>query len=135
MNPIFSGTVKSGKLMIQNPEGFRSYLSTLEGKPIQLIARVARKSRSNNQNRYYHGVVVSLLSEHTGYTHDEMHDALRYLFLTDKTLRIPKTKSTTELNTVEFENYLESIRQWASTELSVNIPEPNEVDYEERTAA
>ena len=40
------------------------------------------------------------------------------------------SRSTANLNTKEFENYLEEIRRWAITDLSINIPEPNEnYDY------
>jgi hypothetical protein len=38
-------------------------------------------------------------------------------------------KSTTKLSTVEFEDYMESIRRFASMELSLWIPEPNEKNH------
>jgi len=39
------------------------------------------RNRSADQNEYYHGVVVKILSEHTGFETDEMHDILRGMFL------------------------------------------------------
>lgn len=94
------------------------------------------KQRSNNQNRYYYGVCIRLLCEHTGYTPEEVHEVLKHKFLR-KTLWIQHnhegvkemteiTRSTISLKTKEFEEYLTSIRQWASLCLGVNIPEPNE---------
>ena len=40
-----------------------------------------------------------------------------------------ETYSTTELNTVEFEIFLEKVRRWAVVEHSIYIPLPNEVGY------
>lgn len=38
-------------------------------------------------------------------------------------------RSTTDLNTKEFEDVMTKVRQWASLEMSVWIPEPNEVPF------
>lgn len=94
-----------------------------------------KKERSNNQNRYYFGVIVDILSDHTGFTRDEVHEILKSKFLR-RTMWIPKktgimemsviSYSTTELTTVQFEKYLSEIREWASLELGINLPEPNE---------
>jgi hypothetical protein len=39
-------------------------------------------------------------------------------------------RSTTSLNTVEMEEYVENIRRFAISELGCYIPEPNEIVYE-----
>jgi hypothetical protein len=39
---------------------------------------------------------------------------------------IDNTKSTTALDTKEFEEFLSSIRMWASDKLGIWIPEPHE---------
>lgn len=95
------------------------------------------KNRSTQENRYYFGVVVKALSELTGFNPDEMHEILKHKFLKKSVwiTNIEKgtveevviTQSTTELTTVEFENYLAKIRQWAGEELNCPIPLPNEV--------
>ena len=90
--------------------------------------------RSNPQNRYYWGVVVDILSNELGYTPEETHEILRQMFLTNRVMvkdaffNIPK--STTILTTVEMENYLTKIREWASISCGISIPEPNEVTDE-----
>lgn len=96
------------------------------------------KMRSLPENRYYFGVVVKVLSDHLGYTLNEIHDILKNMFLSEvryvdtkkgiKEIRVPK--STTELTTISFEQYLSDIRQWASVELSCYIPVPNETEIE-----
>ena len=90
--------------------------------------------RTTPQNRYYYGVVVTLLSDHTGYSKNEIHEMLKNKFLTEViAIKTPKklllertTRSSTELTTAEFEEYLSQITQWAAEELSVVIPEPND---------
>lgn len=92
------------------------------------------KTRSNPQNRYYRGVVVPLLSQETGYTTDEIHEILKYKFLYRQATLGEKelgyAVSTTELSTAEFEDYLSRIRTWASADLSIFIPEPNEYEVQ-----
>lgn len=127
MNPIFIGKITKGKLHLQDRQKFDNYILGLEGD-VQIVVGKIKKQRSNNENRYYWGVVVKLLSEMTGYTDDEMHDALRMLFLLDRDKTIPTLRSTASLTTVEFENYMTNIREWASREMNCYIPEPNEVE-------
>ena len=128
MNPIFLGTVKQGKLSFNNLWQFTGYLKSLGEKNVEIIVRKIIKIRSNNQNRYYWGVVVPLLVNTTGYSTEEMHEALKMLFLKDLTRKIPTLRSTADLTTMEFEDYLGKVRMWAAQELSCVIPEPNEVE-------
>ena len=128
MNPIFTAKIQRGKVVFDNVDLLNGYLISLEGKEVEVIVRRRKKSRSLPQNAYYFGVCIKLLCETTGYTDDEMHIALKMMFLQDKTRKIPTLISTTSLTTVSFEEYLEKIRQWAAQELSCSIPLPNEVD-------
>jgi len=128
VKPLFFGTVKHGKLILDDKDRFDQYLLTLEGETQVVVGR-RKKSRSTPQNKYYWGVCIRLLSEETGYNKNETHDALRMLFLMDHSKGIPTIRSTASLTTVQFEDYLSKIRMWASQELSCYIPEPNEVEY------
>ncbi len=85
-----------------------------------------KQSRSLNENNYYWGVVVEELSQHTGFTPPEMHEALKMKFLRIVKGQLESCRSTTDLTVGEFENYLSQVRQWASEELQVFIPLPNE---------
>jgi len=129
MTPIFRATIQKGKVVFDRLGLFNDYLTLLEGKEVDVIVKKHRKIRSNNQNAFYWGVCIKILSEELGYTEDEMHNALKMLFLQDNLRKIPTLRSTTTLSTVEFEEYIEKIRQWAAQELSCIIPLPNEVDY------
>ena len=86
--------------------------------------------RSTSENKYYWGVVLDILSNELGYTKEEMHSVLKNLFLKElihiKGKEFESVKSTAELTTTEFEEYLSDIRVFASKDFSIWIPEPNE---------
>lgn len=100
------------------------------------------KSRSNPQNRYYWGCVIQTLSDELGYTKDEVHAMLKHKFLTSMdsiknertgiSYLIPKEKSTTVLDTKEWEEFMSQVREFASMALNIYIQEPNEQPPEEK---
>lgn len=97
--------------------------------------RALKKDRSIQQNRYYWSVIIDLISEHTGFNREEMHEVLKHKFLR-YTVWVPKkdgikeqsiiAKSTASLTTKQFEEFMSQIRQWASSDLGIFLPEPNE---------
>lgn len=127
------GKIESGKIKFDDYRSFQSLVKKLEGKEIELTLAKRKNRRSNNQNAYYFGVVVDILANEFGYRPEEFHEILKSMFLKVKVVvkgkEIEITKSTALLDTVEFENYLESIRIWASGE-GIVIPLPNEVNLE-----
>jgi hypothetical protein len=93
-----------------------------------------KNTRSMNQNKYYWKCIVQELAKELGYTVDEMHDALKIKFSSewsqieykDKLIPLHSVKSTTVMNTKEFEVYCEQIRIWAITDLSIRLKAPND---------
>ena len=131
MIPKFAGVIDKGKLILNNPSMYEDYLKTLVGE-VELTVSKVRKPRSNQENSYYWAVIIEILREHIGYTSEEMHEALKWKFLKrhgEKVYQLPTIRSTTDLSTVEFENYMSEIREWASIEMGCYIPLPNEVKY------
>lgn len=90
----------------------------------------AKAKRSLNQNRYYWGVIVSIISQGTGYSSDEMHQLLASMFLGYEKNGKYFVKSTTKLDTGEAEKYFEKCRNWAMEEFDLHIPLPNEITEE-----
>ena len=128
-NPVFKFTVKEGKMVPENPIKFRVRLAAFEGKKGECVLREPRKQRSLLENNYYFSVIVSMLSEFTGYEKEEMHEILKWKFLRYVDDRgIERARSTTDLSTVEAEDYYERIRRWAAADLNFFIPNPNEPD-------
>jgi hypothetical protein len=111
---------------------FRKITDYVSGKDDWFVCEVLRskKTRSLNQNKYYWGVVIKILSQHTGYTPDETHQELARMFLSYESGSKRFVRSTTKLNTHDFEQYLEKCRQWSHNEMNAHIPLPNEVTEE-----
>ena len=126
--PIFLGKVMQGKLTLQEPNSFDSYLLSLGKQDVEVVVRTWRKPRSIQQNKFLWAVPYQLISEATGYTRDEVHDAMRMLFLKDEDRAIPTLKSTTQLSTIEMNLYWEQIQKFAAEKLNLQIPNPNEVE-------
>ena len=127
MDIAFMGKSEKGIVVLDDEKGFTEHIKSLDGKFIQLVVRRYRTNRSNNQNRYYFGIVIKILGDELGYMPDEMHEALKWKFLR-KGGKLETVKSTSSLTTIEFEQYLELIRIWALRDLEIAIPLPNEVD-------
>lgn len=116
-----------------DPQAMSKYLSKRVGKTAKVSFQIEHSKRSLQENAYYHGVIVKILSDETGFSPEEMHDIIKTHFLTEK-IRLPKdrrrkitrTRSTTDLTTVEFEALCENIRTWAKLTLNIHIPKPNE---------
>jgi hypothetical protein len=107
-------------------------LKTLKPKKYEISIKQYRENRSMPQLRYYWGVVLSILSNETGFTPEELHEVLKLKFNT-QTKVIKHTGeevffggSTGDLDTMQFEDYLEKIKTWAIQEINTYIPDPNQ---------
>ena len=119
ITPKFLGNVNKGKMTLEQPNEFLAYLHSLQGR-VEIIVKKFKKQRSIPENSYFHGVVIPLLADELGYTHQEMKGIIKWVF---------KVKSTADLDTVAFEDLMVKVRQWASVEFKFYIPLPNECDY------
>ena len=103
-------------------------------KPIRILVVKKKKRRSLSQNSYY-WLTMKLIGEDLGYFAEEMHTVFAIMFLKKiiniGTHSIESYRSTTKLTTVEFEEYLQNIRIFASSELGIFVPLPNEIIDEE----
>ena len=127
-NPVFFATVKDSKILFDNKPLLEMYISSMEGKNVDIIIRPHKKDRSHNQNKYYWVAVVGIPAKHYGYLPEEMHDALKLMFLPKNEEGKPRTiRSTTTLSTVEFMEYVERCRQCAA-EQGLFIPDPQTVE-------
>lgn len=131
------GSVERGSLTVYNRQEFLDILKTWKDCSVELTLQSKTKGRSTSQNKYYWGCVLPIikdaLREQHGltYTSEGLHDFLKTKFNSIEihnqdgvVERLPI--STTELNTVEFETYLEDIRNWCLDFFGVRIPLPNE---------
>ena len=132
LTPLFGAKIEKGKLIHDNIDRFELWLGSLDGQEVVVSVEKRKKSRSQNQNNYYWGVVIELLVDAMGLMPEEVHEVLKSKFLikglTDKNGKnYEVSKSTADLTTSEFEDYLTKCRMWASQQLSVVVPLPHEV--------
>ncbi len=127
ITPNFYGEVKNGALILEYPKRYSEYLKHISGRVILILKR-PRKPRSLSENNYYWGVVIQLISDETGFTPEEAHQAMKWLFLRKQINNIFTVYSTAILNVIEFEYYVEQVRRWAQSELNIRIPLPNELE-------
>src|SRR5215469_2602576 len=128
--PIFRGRIEQGRISLERRDDFAKVVERLEGCEVDLRLSKHRRARSLNQNAYYWAVVIPRLAEHLGYDYEEMHEALKWRFLQTheqdehetKTswTRLPSVRSTTDLDTAEFTEYIEQVRRLGA-ELGVLI--------------
>jgi len=142
--PKHSGTIERGEFVPDDPDRWLRHLSSFrdDTRVTATIKREAR-TRTGPQRRYYFGVIVTMVSHHTGHEIEEVHLNLKMNYIRvledgtqvvglpaerDKNglLRIGSTK---KFSTKQQEEYNEIIRRWAAVELFLNIPEPNQVDW------
>ena len=140
----YKARVDNGKLILKEKDIFKKELIRYEGKEVTItIGPKDYSQRSIQQNRYYWGVVVKMLCEHTGHSDNEMHELMKCRFLkkridikvkgidsVEKIERYIIVKSSTALDTVGWEDYMDEIRKFAAEKFQLYIPLPNEVEHE-----
>ena len=112
----FYGKIENKKLILRHPELLKDYIAKINGDVVLKIQRKYRQ-RTLPENDYFHGVMLRILMEWTGYSKEEMKGVIKWMF---------KIESTANLSTKTFEEKMEEIRRYFAVEYGINIPEPNE---------
>ena len=115
-------------------------VASFEGKDCIFSIEKVKKTRSNNQNSFYWGVVLPIvqsgLKEATGEfrTTENIHyNILLKMFAPEKEIVnietgecINEKISSSEMSTSQFMDYIAEIQKWSAEFLGVDIPNPNE---------
>ena len=123
--------VKDGKLLFRNRAFVEGYCIQSGLTEFEVTIEKKKKHRSIQQNRWY-WAAIKIMADHTGYTSNEMHEVCKLKFLkvelvNEKTGEVFEyVRSTTDLTTTEFSNYMDEIRLFAAETFSLEIPLPNE---------
>lgn len=130
--------VKGWNLYIKDRNLFNEEIKTLdESKEYTITIKKKQKTRSNGQNRYYFGVVLPLILRglrNAGfevYSKEDAHDIVKVKFLKTDIMNdsgefISTFKSTKDMTTQEFKEFIDNLQYWSSEYLNVYIPSPNE---------
>lgn len=116
--------IENGKYIGEKPD-----FTKFEGKEILLSVKEYKPTRSQPQNKYYWGVVLRYISGETGHTPEELHEIFKQKYLEPIITKFAGvfytiTASTTNQDTKIFADYITQIRNFASSELNIYIPEP-----------
>jgi hypothetical protein len=138
---VLVGHLRAGKVLFSQ-KALAQLLRGRQDCPVEITIERKHATRSGAQNRMYWGFYVHLISEHTGYTPDEVHDLLKTKFLPKKlavadqhgevTDEFVVGGSTAKLNKIEFGEYLERIQIWATETLGVVVPDPPQDTLDDR---
>jgi hypothetical protein len=135
--------VASGKLEL-NKERFSLLLAKLKDGRYNLTIEPETNNISHAQRKYFFGVVVDrirlgFLDKGIITTVDEVRALLNELFIhrleynpvLDTTLKVPISLSNSSkgIDKAEFNAIKEHIQRHAMQEWSIDIPDPNEIDY------
>jgi hypothetical protein len=134
------GTVDDNGILKIN---YRSVMTELllrhfKNSVVTVTISKVKKKRSNQQNRYYWGVIIPCIqnglfeTQGEWLTPDATHEFLKSNFnykelvneSSGEIIKLPK--STTESDTFDFEEYLDKCRLFADEFLNIIIPMPNE---------
>lgn len=85
--------------------------------------RPYKADRTNLQNRYLRGWVYGPIAEHIGEDTEYIHWVMGMKFLLDRSKKAPYVRSTATLNTAEFSDYVEKIRNFVAERVYVPSPE------------
>ena len=72
------------------------------------------------------GGIYKIIHKHTGEDPDVIHAEMSYKFLLDSSGKFPRIRSTTELSTVEFMEYVDKIILFWGEFEGLNFPNPTE---------
>lgn len=81
--------------------------------------------RGSKANRFYWGYVLKHISDHTGHSPEELHEAFKAKFLHQEDLTVlgEKIATTRKLSTKDFKEYTQKVEQFANHELGVYLPD------------
>lgn len=126
------GQIVSGELKPIALVAFRQAMKRFADGRVTIRVEIERQKRSNQQNKFWHGVVIPLFGEHCGYEFDEMKDALALKLLPKEVIDMDTGEvrivpgHTSDLNTKAFNELIERAQRLGA-ELGIYIPDPNEV--------
>lgn len=131
MNPsslAIEAKIVGGRLIVPDKARLVDQIRTLPDGPV--VLRIERQTRSQAQNRLY-WKLLGELSEHTGYTAEELHAECKRRFNARTVCDVdPNTgeiiddtggRSTTTLTVPQFTEYIDRVTRWAAEQFGVVV--------------
>jgi hypothetical protein len=125
---IFIQRLESGYSNVHKLES--SIMSYPPGK--NLIITISDRSRRSDKQNNLWWEYMTILSKHTGFTKEEMHEVAKFMFLKKEAVNEQTGEvysyvgSTTKLTKEEFSELIEKLFKWASETLTITLPSPED---------
>lgn len=128
----------SGVFALDQPDKFRAWVKRFAGHEVVVTVQRKTRKRSLEQNAWLWGVALPLIAEHLGYDRhelDELHyDLLSVRFGTKAVAprvpgahpRIVPSRTSSDMTTTEFSDYMDWVVRYAAQEFGVVIPLPDD---------
>lgn len=113
----FRGRIENARICLEPPgkEQLAALIQRLEGKEISLTLKRWAENRSSSANKYYWGVVLAVFAEELGYEPENLHHELKRKFLAvDPDAPLIQVRSTADLSTQEFAEYIDRVVRFAA---------------------
>lgn len=110
---------------IENLDWLREWL--LQSKDGIYAISPRHKARTTDQNRYYRGL-LELIQKETGIDKEDVHEKMKMQFLSVpiSAWQLPYCKSTKRLDTKEFWDYIENIKNFMAERIWLVLPSADE---------
>ena len=130
----------AGHFSLDDRSAFRDAVAkAFKGQEVTVTVAKKTRQRSVTQNAWLWGVALPLIAEHCGYDHHE-HDDLHYWLLAARfetkrvaplpggiEIKVP-ARTSSQLTTQEFSDYMEWLVRFAAQKFGVVIPLPGEAE-------
>lgn len=133
---VSSGSIKDGKLVLDNPAYFKTIVSGYEDtKNVRITLERKRGSKTLNQLGYLYGVVYVEIARHTGYSVQELDAIFKAKYLKKRLMwrgaELTTITSKADLTSDEMGEYISAV-VLEGQEMGVEIPDPDKhYDLEE----
>jgi hypothetical protein len=126
------------KFNVHNPAtraAVTAYITTLPEKSYDVTITPHRERRSLPQNSLY-WLWIACIADETGADRNQVHDEMKAMLLPRETVRglfgdVPRTVSTSKLDTAQFTAYLEKVEAFALTDLDIRLPKPGDAVFDQ----
>lgn len=133
--PVFSGIVREGRFVPDDPVRFTVAMAALEGRRVRATYRRKVRHATTNQHAYYRGIVLPVIAAHCGYDPDDrgdlerVHDGLkRRVFGVEERHGIEVVISHADVDIDQFRGFLDQVLRWAAED-GCYVPSPGEVEF------
>lgn len=121
----FYGRIKDGKVQVYHRDRLEKFIKSLGECEAVFSVKKRQRMRSSEQNKLYWNLLTVIETE-TGQEKEDWHEHFKAQYLTDHAGKYPRIKSTTELTTIEFMEYITKLARDAA-EFGINLPMPDDI--------